>query len=81
MLICQKPEGVHGQRKVGNPWSRIWVSGSTSNYWATCIWTTSWIPRFQFIHFVLVCNNFSHQELTSLILKFVLSFLIHQKQD
>jgi len=53
MLICQKPEGVHGQRKVGNPWSRIWVSRSTSNYWATCIWTTSWIPRFQFIHFVL----------------------------
>jgi len=24
MLICVNAEGVHGKRKVGNPWSKEW---------------------------------------------------------
>jgi len=23
MLICQNAEGIHGQRKVGNPWPNL----------------------------------------------------------
>jgi len=28
MIICRNAEGVHGQRKVGNPWARPWNNSS-----------------------------------------------------
>jgi len=35
MLIRRNAEGVHGQRKVGNPWSRQCLCRTTKTFWTT----------------------------------------------